>query len=220
MAVGGRRAHEKLAEAYTASGLSEEAELEKKAAAKLHAAANEGENSGPKVGELAPDFILPALKSEKRVSLAELRLGAQLGSGGKPVVLVFGSYTCPNFRKQASAINALADKFAGDSAFLLVYIREAHTGGTWQSTINEREGIDWAPAKTLPEMRTHASACVRKLKMNFPAVVDGMDGKVEFEYAAWPSRLYVIGKTGRVVYRTWLTELDFHPEEIEAAIGQ
>ena len=48
-------------------------------------------------------------------------------------------------------------------------------------------------------MQAHASSCVRKLNMNFPAVVDGVEGEVESKYAAWPSRLYVVGKDGRVL---------------------
>ena len=81
--------------------------------------------------------------------------------------------------------------------FRLVYIREAHAEGgaesQWQSTINIKEGISLAPARTLPEKQEHASLCLRKLNLPFPAVVDGMDGAAETAYQAWPSRLYVIG---------------------------
>jgi peroxiredoxin len=62
--------------------------------------------------------------------------------------------------------------------------------------------------------------CSRNLHLSFPAVVDGMDGAVENAYAAWPSRLFVIDKEGRVRYETRLTELDFHPRDLERAITQ
>jgi hypothetical protein len=39
----------------------------------------------PKVGQLAPDFDLATLEGDRRVSLQELR--------GRPVGLIFGSYT-------------------------------------------------------------------------------------------------------------------------------
>ena len=154
---------------------------------------------------------MPRLGDAAAISLSRFR-------SGKPAVLLFGSYTCPNFRDQANAVNAMADKYRSTVPFLLVYIREAHTGDTWQSTINQRQGIDWQPAKTNAGMQSHASSCVRKLKMNFPAAVDSVDGKVEAKYAAWPSRLYVVAADGRVLYRTRLGELDFHPAEVEAAI--
>ena len=50
------------------------------------AARASAQDSGPKVGDLAPDFTLPSLDKKSTVTLASLR-------GSKPVVLVFGSYT-------------------------------------------------------------------------------------------------------------------------------
>jgi tetratricopeptide (TPR) repeat protein len=215
-------AHALLADADSAAGNTADAAGERKLAARLHSADDPDKDGGPKPGDLAPDFTLPGLRASgdspgAPTSLKQLRSHA---NGARPVVLLFGSYTCPNFREQAPAINAVAEKYGKLVPFLLVYIREAHTGDTWESTINQREGIDWQPARTMAEMQQHANSCVRKLKMSFPAVVDGMDGKVEQAYAAWPSRLYVIGKDGRVRYRTLLTEFDFHPDELEAAIAK
>lgn len=39
----------------------------------------------PKVGDLAPDFELPAARGDGRAKLSSLR--------GRPVVLIFGSFT-------------------------------------------------------------------------------------------------------------------------------
>jgi tetratricopeptide (TPR) repeat protein len=203
--------HEQLAEAYAGLGRKPEAAAQRKLAAKLQAASKPADDAGPKPGESAPAFSLPRLATGATISLDRFR-------SGKPAVLVFGSYTCPNFRQQGAALNALAEKYHSTVPFLLVYIREAHTGDTWQSTINQRQGIDWQPAKTADQMQAHASSCVRKLKMSFPAVVDSVDGQVESKYSAWPSRLFVIAKDGRILYRSRLSELDFHPAEIEASI--
>ena len=41
--------------------------------------------TAPKVGDLAPDFELPAARSDGRARLSALR--------GKPVALIFGSFT-------------------------------------------------------------------------------------------------------------------------------
>jgi hypothetical protein len=49
-------------------------------------------------------------------------------------------------------------------------------------------------------------------------LVDSMDGSVEAAYAAWPSRVFVIGLDGRVRYSTWLTQQDFHAEAMERAL--
>jgi hypothetical protein len=60
--------------------------------------------------------------------------------------------------------------------------------------------------------------CTRKLHLAFPAVVDGMDGATEKAYNAWPSRIFVIGKDGRVLYSSRLTELDFQAQDMESAL--
>jgi hypothetical protein len=45
-----------------------------------------------------------------------------------------------------------------------------------------------------------------------------MDGKVEAAYGAWPSRAFIVGLDGRVLYSTRLTELDFHAEEMDSIL--
>jgi tetratricopeptide (TPR) repeat protein len=140
----------------------------------------------------------------------------------QPTVLVFGSYTCPKLRGSAAELKRIAEKFRGEVDFRLVYIREAHAEGgaesDWQSTINIKQGISLAPARTLNEKQDHAALCLRKLDLGFPALVDGMNGAAEIAYQAWPSRLYLIGRDGKVVFSTRLGELDFRPPQLEDAI--
>ncbi len=142
----------------------------------------------------------------------------------KPTVLVFGSYTCPKLRGSAAALKRIAEQFKSEVDFQLVYIREAHAEGgaesQWQSTINIREGISLAPARTLTEKQDHAALCLRKLDLGFPAVVDGMDSAAETAYQAWPSRLYAIGLDGKVVFSTRLGEADFRPAQLESALRE
>ncbi|HLH20750.1 MAG TPA: tetratricopeptide repeat protein [Bryobacteraceae bacterium] len=139
----------------------------------------------------------------------------------RPVALVFGSYTCPKLRSSAADLKRLAERYGGRVDFRLVYIREAHAGGgqnQWQSTINQREGIDLAPARTAAEKKEHAALCLRKLELPFALTVDGMDAAAERAYAAWPSRLYLVGRDGKVAYETRLGELDFRAEDVDRAI--
>ena len=147
-----------------------------------------------------------------------------LSRPAKPVVLVFGSYTCPKLRHSAADLKRLAETYRDRVDFRLVYIREAHAEGgaesQWQSTINVKEGISLAPARTLPEKQDHANLCLRKLDLRFPALVDGMDGTAETAYQAWPSRLYLVGRDGKVAFQTRLGELDFRPAELDAAIRE
>jgi tetratricopeptide (TPR) repeat protein len=162
--------------------------------------------SGP-----APDFALPEVGSGKIISLRNYK-------GKTPVALVFGSYSCPNFRAASAALEDLYAKYGRQIPFLLVYIREAHTGQSWESGRNTREGVKMEEARTLAEKKGHAMMCSRNLHLRFPALVDGMDGAVEKAYAAWPSRAVVVGVDGKMLYNSGLTELDFHAEEMEAAL--
>ncbi len=166
-------------------------------------------------GKQAPGFRLAELASGRAVELAQFR-------GARPVVLVFGSYTCPQLRHAAGPINELSVKYGKRAAFLMVYIREAHGagGGDWQSTENQREGIDLEDAKTPAQREANAKLCARRLHIGYPVLPDEMAGEVEAAYAAWPSRVYVVGKDGVVRYETALDEQSFHKTELDAAIRQ
>ena len=203
-------AHRDLLAVYTRLHLGPDAARERATVSRLgrEAAAKEG---GPQINGLAPDFELLEVGTKRKVRLSDFR-------GKTPVVLVFGSYSCPNFRSSADTLNALYHRYGDRLPFFLVYIREAHATDNWQSTRNQREGVVMAPATTIEEKQDHAAMCSLKLHLPFPALVDGMDGAMEAAYAAWPSRAFVIGPDGRVRYSTRLTQLDFHAEEMERAL--
>ncbi len=166
---------------------------------------------GPPIGSKAPEFALPQLGSHALLSLKELR-------AAKPVLLVFGSYTCPQLRAASSALNNLYPRFQNRVSFVLIYIKEAHGRGNWQSTINTRDGID-LPAATTPAGKEAAAAlCVRKLRIPYRAVVDTFDGQTEKAYAAWPSRVYLIDSAGTIRFQTRLSELEFSGDALAQAL--
>jgi len=142
----------------------------------------------------------------------------------RPVVLVFGSYTCPKLRESASELKRIAVEYHERVDFRLVYISEAHasagTGSQWQSTINEKEGVDLPAPRNLAEKQDRAALCVRKLTLPFAVEVDGMDAAAEQAYQSWPSRLYVVDRNGKVAFQTRLGELDFHADALERAIRE
>jgi tetratricopeptide (TPR) repeat protein/peroxiredoxin len=205
-------AHLELSQVDAELKLTKEASTERATAERLRNVAEaKFPSSGPKIGELAPGFTLPDAVSGKSVSLNEFR-------GKGPVVLIFGSQSCPNFRASAQSLKSLQARYGTEATFLLVYIREAHAGGDWQSTRNERDGIDIPQARTLSERKDHAVMCSRSLHLPFPALLDGIDDLVATAYGAWPSRAFVIDRDGRVRYSTRLTELDYSAEEMETSV--
>jgi tetratricopeptide (TPR) repeat protein len=200
-------AHQSLAEAFDQLGRKQESERERALAASLRSP-SPVEGIAPDAE--APDFSLASPTGALAPRLSSLR--------GKPVVLIFGSYTCPKFRSQVDALNRLSERYRDRAAFLLVYIREAHGDATWQSSVNQREGVAQPDAASIGQKREYASACLRKLKIPYAAVVDGMDGAVEKTYAAWPSRVYLIDRNGRVKFNSLLDQERFDAPALEAAI--
>gem|GEM_PF-2662319 len=66
-----------------------------------------------------------------------------------------------------------------------------------------------------------ARTCMNKLSLEpIPAVGDRVDDEVNQAYAAWPDRLYLVGKDGRIVYAGGQGPFGFSPEELERAIAR
>ncbi len=63
------------------------------------------------------------------------------------------------------------------------------------------------------------SACMLKLGLEMPALVDEMDDTVATAYAAMPERLYLIGSDGRIAYKGGVGPMFFRPKEWEDAIA-
>ena len=112
----------------------------------------------------------------------------------------------------------MAARYKADIPFLLVYVREAHPTDGAQAPQNIRDGVLLSSAKTQAEKNGYADVCVIKLDIHFPALVDKMDNHVELAYAGWPDRLYLIGKDGRVVYKSAPGPAGFIASELETAI--
>jgi type I thyroxine 5'-deiodinase len=83
---------------------------------------------------------------------------------------------------------------------------------------NVREGVLFRSPKDEAERTAVAGACVRKLGIKFPALIDGFDNRVESAYTGWPDRLYLIGKGGRILYKSKPGTFGFHPQDLAQAI--
>ncbi|HEX4488772.1 MAG TPA: tetratricopeptide repeat protein [Terriglobales bacterium] len=167
----------------------------------------------PTSGDSAPEFVAAKSDSGEKLSLAKIRKSG-------PILLVFGSYTCPNFRSAAATLNRLYAQYKTEIPFYLIYIREAHSTTDWMSTQNQREGITLPLAVNMTEQQEHATMCVRKLHLDFPSLLDGMDGSAEKAYSAWPSKAVLVDRRGHIVFATGLSEQDFNAQQFEAALKE
>jgi len=102
-------------------------------------------DASPLVGHPAPDVTLHGADG-RAFRLSSLR--------GRPLVLMIGSYTCPQLRHGAPEVNRLHERHKEAARFLMAYIREAHPDGeAWQSTIKS-----FRPEASRPRSRRRAEA--------------------------------------------------------------
>jgi Iodothyronine deiodinase len=83
---------------------------------------------------------------------------------------------------------------------------------------NDKEGVCFAQPTTDEERSAIARQCKTTLKMTIPLVVDGMDDRVGHLYSGMPDRLYVIGRDGKVVYKSGRGPFGFQSAEMEQAL--
>jgi hypothetical protein len=104
-------------------------------------------------------------------------------------------------------------------AFFVVYIREAHAiDGQFPMRGGAAGPIVEEPL-SLAERSEVAKVCMTRLALEpIPALVDDVDDKVNTAYAAWPDRLYLVGRDGRITYAGGPGPRGFKPDELEAAI--
>ena len=102
----------------------------------------------------------------------------------------------------------------------MVYIQEAHSTDGWQLPSNLRDNVLYEDPKTDEARAEVASACVRNLKIEIPALLDTVDNSTERAYTGWPDRLYVIDGEGRVAFKTKPGPFGFKTAPMEAALKE
>ena len=106
----------------------------------------------------------------------------------------------------------------GKVDFYAVYILEAHPTDVWQMQSNVRDNVLFRSPRDEQERASVAGACVRKLHIKFPALIDSFDNQVETAYTGWPDRLYLIQRDGKVAFKSKPGPFGFHPDDLASAI--
>jgi hypothetical protein len=110
----------------------------------------------------------------------------------------------------------------------MIYIREAHPVDGWWlggglqgkvlSVYEPRAATDVYDPKTIEERRDVAGRCATALEYGIPTLVDDIGDSVNRSYAALPTRLYLIGIEGQVLYAAGKGPFGFKPHELKTAI--
>lgn len=165
---------------------------------------------GPAVESVAPDFTLKSLTGD------EVTLSREVGD--KPVVLIFGNFTCGPFRSQAGNIEKFARRYEGRAKIFLVYVREAHPQDGWWMNSNRKIGIDPKQPQSNDERREIAQTCQRHLDLDVPFLVDNTDDKVGAQYSGMPNRLYLIDRQGKIAFKNARGPFGFKLRELEQSL--
>jgi hypothetical protein len=125
-------------------------------------------------------------------------------------------------------LHELYEQYHSKVQFLSIYIREAHpVDGWWMGRrLTRKLTKKYAPKasmehydpKTIEERRVVAGECENALQYGIRTYVDEMDDYVNKSYAAWPTRLYLVGTDGRVAYAGGMGPYGFKPNELQQAI--
>ncbi len=126
------------------------------------------------------------------------------------------------------SLHDLYEQYHDRVQFIVIYIREAHPVDGWwlgggvfglaMKVRRSKSATDVYDPKTMEERRQVAARCESALQYGIPTLVDEIDDPVNRAYAAIPTRLYLIGMDGRVVYAGGLGPFGFKPQELKVAI--
>ena len=84
---------------------------------------------------------------------------------------------------------------------------------------NRKEKIVIDQPRSFEERKEAARILVERLGYDLPLALDGMANRAEAAYSAWPERLYVVARGGRIAYRGAVGPFGFDAEEMERALA-
>jgi len=85
---------------------------------------------------------------------------------------------------------------------------------------NVEDNVIFTSPANEEERDTIASACVRKLDLKIPAVLDEFGNSTEKAYTAWPDRIYLVDTSGQVAYKSKPGPFGFKASELRDALEQ
>jgi hypothetical protein len=155
------------------------------------------DKADPGPGDRVPEFDLPTLGGGRFRSRDIANTG--------PVLLIFGSITCPMTDNAAPGLNELFLRFGDRVRFVIVNVREAHPG----KAIPQPE--------TLETKIAHAGKLCDLHGFGFEVAVDDIDGNLHRAMGPKPNSAYVIGTDGTILFRAhWANDTKALAEALHA----
>lgn len=86
--------------------------------------------------------------------------------------------------------------------------------------VNEKENVVYEDPKQYEDRVSLANTCSVKLGIEFPALVDTIENSTETAYTAWPDRLYIVGDSGHIAYKSDAGPFGFKTAALSKALEQ
>lgn len=162
-----------------------------------------------KLGAEAPNPCVVSADGQLRSNLLDF------AKKSRPLVVNFGSCTCPFFMDRLRDFNEITADFRDIADFVVIYISEAHPSDGWAF----KTDFHVKQHRTIEERVQAAQLFQDASKLETPVLVDCVDNEANQAYGALPIRLCIIlngrvefvGGMGPTFYRTqevrrWLTK--------------
>ncbi|MBZ0276634.1 MAG: redoxin domain-containing protein [Anaerolineae bacterium] len=133
---------------------------------------------------------------------------SDLIGNGQPVLLVFGSETCPVTESGAEGLKQLYATYGKKIRFVMVTVREAHPGQTIRQP------------KTFEEKMRRAVSLKNRHNLPFDVAADDIDGEFHRTLGSRPNSAYVIDPSGTIIFRAqWANETEATGEALAAIVA-
>lgn len=134
---------------------------------------------------------------------------AELCADGRPVLLVFGSQTCPITESAADGLKRLHATYGDRVRFVMLAVREAHPGASIPQP------------HSAGEKAAHAAALAAHHALPFEVAIDELDGTVHRRLGSRPSSAYLIEPSGRILFRAqWSNETEAIGDALDAVVAR
>jgi thiol-disulfide isomerase/thioredoxin len=155
-------------------------------------------STDPAPGDHVPTFDLPTIDGG-RLRSSDL--------GGRPVLLIFGSSTCPVTDNAAPGLNELHRRFGDRVRFVIVNVREAHPGKAFPQP------------KTMDVKIAHATKLRGIHGFAFDVAVDDIDGALHRAMSPKPNSADVLAPDGTILFRAqWANDTQALAAALEAVV--
>lgn len=123
----------------------------------------------------------------------------------RPVLVIFGSMTCPMTASAAPSVQQLYDEFGDRVKFIMLYVREAHPGE------------HFTQSETMDEKLEYAWALKKIYDIQWTVAADNINGDLHRALDPKPNAAFLMSVEGTVLFRSlWAADRDALHQALDA----